>query len=386
MVSDAMRTSRVVALVLVVGIFFTAQEVSMDLARGHSVDTLRDIWNGLEFWAVWGVLTPVVLVAARRWPLEAKPAYRPLFAHATIAITLATVHNLITTGLQAVALSLWSTGGVLREAAAPRAAVAPVRCEVQLPGLSGGFHTVWSAPCSRLAAFVWGLFAGLVLYAVIVMVSTALRYRSSASALETELTQSKLDTLRSQLRPHFLFNTLNTISVFMTEDAAKAQQMLLRLSTLLRRSLDEEAHEISFRQELAFASDYLYIQRWRFGEQLTVTLAVDPRVMNARVPVFLLQPLLENAFEHGTSGDRRTAIGLRARRELDVLHIAVEDDGSGIEGGAPAREGVGLRNTRARLRHLYGAGATVALAPQGDSADAPGTKVDVRLPFQEMSA
>ena len=133
-----------------------------------------------------------------------------------------------------------------------------------------------------------------------------MRYRSlyaaeqiSAAALETELTQSKLDTLRSQLRPHFLFNTLNAVSVLVTEDADKAQQMLLRLSTLLRRSLDERAQEVPLRQELAFANDYLDIQRGRFGDQLAVHLAIDPAVLNACVPVFLLQPLLENAIEHG---------------------------------------------------------------------------------------
>src|SRR6202023_4049371 len=123
-------------------------------------------------------------------------------------------------------------------------------------------------------------------YALVVMVYTALRFRtmyvaerlsaaelaSRSAALEAELTRSKLDTLRSQLRPHFLFNTLNAISVFVTEDADKAQQMILRLSTLLRRSLDEEAHEISLRQELAFVEDYLEIMRGRFGDQLMVRI------------------------------------------------------------------------------------------------------------------
>src|SRR5205823_14489924 len=109
-------------------------------------------------------------------------------------------------------------------------------------------------------------------YATIVMIYTAVRFRSlyvaeqlSATALEAELTRAKLDSLRSQLRPHFLFNTLNAISIFVKEDADKAQQMILRLSTLLRRSLDEEAHEVPLRQELGFVQDYLDIQHWRFG-------------------------------------------------------------------------------------------------------------------------
>ena len=193
-------------------------------------------------------------------------------------------------------------------------------------------------------AFIWGVFTGAFFYAVVVMVYTAVHFRTMyaterlnaaelarrSAALEAELTRSKLDTLRSQLRPHFLFNTLNAISVFVTEDADKAREMLLRLSTLLRRSLDEEAHEVPLRQELAFVNDYLEIQRGRFGDQLTVRLGVDPMVLDARVPVFLLQPLLENAIEHGKGDDNRTTISVSAGREDDRLCVTLEDNGPGI--------------------------------------------------------
>ena len=201
--------------------------------------------------------------------------------------------------------------------------------------------------------------------------------------MEAELTQSKLDTLRSQLRPHFLFNTLNAISVFMTEDAEKARQMLLHLSTLLRRSLDEEAHEISLRQELAFVEDYLEIMRGRFGDQLMVRIAVDPTVLDARFPVFLLQPLLENAIEHGKTDDNRTTIALCAAREDDQLHVTLEDDGPGVGRGVMAPEGIGLRNTRARLHHLYGAAASVQLRPASGITDSCGTCVEIWIPFNE---
>ena len=355
MTSDSMRTSRIVALALIVGTFFTAQEVLMDLARGRPELGGQDVVNGLQFWVVWALLTPAVLVAVRRWPLDARPVYRPLLAHAVVAVALASVQNVITIGLRSLALDFRSSVGVkeaLSRSASP-------------------------------TAFVWGVFTGVVFYSMIVMVHTALRFRSRAAALEAELTRSKLDTLRSQLRPHFLFNTLNAISVFVTEDADKAQQMLLRLSTLLRRSLDEEAHEVSLRQELAFVNDYLDIQRGRFGDQLAVNLAVDPAVMEARVPVFLLQPLLENAIEHGKQEDECLRIALNAGRERDTLHITIADNGLGVRGGVAVREGVGLGNTRARLRHLYGSGATVHLeAAHG----MPGVRVDIRLPFRETLA
>jgi two-component system, LytTR family, sensor kinase len=372
MTSDSMRSSRVVALALVVGTFFVSQEILTDLAGGRPADIAPRAVVVLLFWVVWAFLTPPVLTAVRRWPIDARPVYLPLLVHAAVATILAVLQRIITIGLGSV--MLYVRGGVTAQEALRRNA-SPV-------------------------AFVWGVFTGVFFYAVVVMVYTALRFRtmyvaerlsaaelaSRSAALEAELTRSKLDTLRSQLRPHFLFNTLNAISVFVTEDADKAQQMLLRLSTLLRRSLDEEAHEVPLQQELGFVNDYLDIQRGRFGDQLTVQLTVDPAVLNARVPVFLLQPLLENAIEHGKSDDNRTTIALSAGRDSDMLHITLTDDGPGVRDSAPVREGIGLRNTRARLLHLYGPGATVELGPANGKTESPGARLEIRIPFRETPA
>jgi len=347
MTSDSLRISRVAGLALVVGVFFTAEEVFMSLAEGHASQIWENVLNGAEFWIVWALLTPAVLFALRRWPLDARPMYRPLLAHVVVALFLAALHNLV--------LSL----------------------------LAQHFNPV---------AFVWGVFTGMVFYSVIAMVYTVARFRSlfvaeqlSAAALEAELTQTKLDTLRSQLRPHFLFNTLNAISVFMTEDAGKAQQMLFRLSTLLRRSLDEEAHEVPLRQELAYVNDYLDIQRGRFGDRLVVHVAVDDAVREARVPVFLLQPLLENAIEHGKSDDRTTTITLTAGRDGDRLAITLVDDGPGVVERLPQRQGIGIGNTRARLHHLYGQRATLELCVPLATPH-HGTRVEIRIPLRETSA
>ena len=372
MTSDGMRSSRVVALALVVGTFFVAQEVLTEVAGGRPADIAPRAMVVLLFWVVWAFLTPAVLKAVRRWPVDTKPVYRSIIVHAAVATILAIVQRIISIGLGSVILYL--RGGVSVQEALRRND-SPV-------------------------AFVYGVFTGVVFYAVVVMVYTALRFRtmyaaerlsaaelaSRSAALEAELTRSKLDTLRSQLRPHFLFNTLNAISVFVTEDADKAQQMLLRLSTLLRRSLDEEAHEVPLQQELGFVNDYLDIQRERFGDQLTVQLTVDPSVLGARVPVFLLQPLLENAIEHGKSDDNRTTIALTAGRDRDTLHITLTDDGPGVRDSAPLREGIGLRNTRARLHHLYGPRAIVELGPAHGKAESPGARVEIRIPFRETSA
>lgn len=348
MASDTLRTSRLLAITLVVGTAFVGQEVFADLVDGKSLDSLQLGPRAIVvvgFWLAWVILTPIVRIAL-------KP--RPFAVHAVIGLALAGVQTCIALKLQFVVRAIAD-------------------------------HTsLWTALTRPLPSFpfAWGSFTSLVLYAVLVMVYTAMRFRRmyvaeqlSAAELKAELTQSKLDTLRSQLRPHFLFNTLNAISVFMTEDANKAQQMLLRLSTLLRRSLDEEAHEVPLQVELGFVNDYIEIQRGRFGDQLVVDVAIEPDVLSARVPVFLLQPLLENAIEHGKSEYQAATIALRAGRDQDMLSITVTDNGPGVNGG-PVREGIGLTNTRARLHHLYGSRATIDLG----TAD-PGARVEIRIPF-----
>jgi hypothetical protein len=354
---DGMRTSRVIVLALLAGSFFTAQEVFMDLAQGRGAEVTGDISSGAKVWAAWAVLTPVVLAALRRWRLDRRPVAYPLLAHVTIGLALTIVHNLMTTGL--FRIELWLRGAMsIREAL-----------------------TTTPNP----VGFVSGIFTGLLYYWLVVGVYTGLRYRRSAEVLRAELTESKLETLRSQLRPHFLFNTLNAISVFVVKDPAKAQEMVLRLSSLLRRSLDEESHEVPLRRELAFLNDYLDIQRGRFGDGLAVGVDADAAALNASVPVFLLQPLLENAIEHGKSDDKCTTIALRASRDADMLHMTLEDDGPGVLDGASAREGIGLRNTRARLLHLYGTQATVTLGPAHPSASSPGARVEIRIPYRATS-
>jgi signal transduction histidine kinase len=332
----------------------------MDFAGRRAQLATQDVVNGLEFWIVWALLTPLVVAAIRRWPLNA-PTPTRVILHATVAAVLAAVHNVIVDVASAFAQSAFVGSGfddALRRSANP-------------------------------TAFVWGMFTGVIYYAIVGMFYAALAYRRlytteqiGAAALRAELTQSKLDVLRSQLRPHFLFNTLNAISVFVSEDAAKAQQMILRLSTLLRRSLDEEAHEVAFEEELAFANDYLDIQRGRFGDRLAVALDVRDDVLRANVPVFVLQPLLENAIEHGRSDERRSTVTLHASRVGDSLYIAVIDDGPGMASDVAPSEGIGLSNTRARLEHLYGRRSSVEWGPAEPRADQPGTRVAIRLPFR----
>ena len=217
-------------------------------------------------------------------------------------------------------------------------------------------------------SLVWGEFMGVFFYWMVVAVATALRFRdlyaaerlsaaelaARSATLEGQLARAQLDALRSQLRPHFLFNTLNAISVLTLEDAARARHMVVRLGSLLRRSLDEEEHEVPLRQELVFLDDYLDIQRARFGDRLVVTLDVDNGAADARVPVLLLQPLVENAIEHGwPEKDATTSISLRA----DAERRRAASVGRGQRTGR-GRRGSAARGHRA-LQHARAAASTL---------------------------
>ncbi|HVH11340.1 MAG TPA: histidine kinase [Gemmatimonadales bacterium] len=201
--------------------------------------------------------------------------------------------------------------------------------------------------------------------------------------LEAELGQVRLEALEGQLRPHFLFNVLNTVSAVMFEDVAAADAMLARLAELLRRALRRPAGaEVVLAEELETLDLYLDIMRGRFAERLRVELQVDPEARRALVPPLVLQPLVENAVLHGDPGpDATVRIAVGARREGAQLVLAVEDNGPGIT-GAPAAavgRGIGLGATQRRLAQLYGEHASVTLA----NVAGGGVRAVVALPFRE---
>ena len=197
--------------------------------------------------------------------------------------------------------------------------------------------------------------------------------------LQSQLDAARLDALQSQLRPHFLFNTLTTIAEQVYGDPSGADTMITRLSRLLRSSfVDPEVQEVTLRQELELLQCYLDIARVRFRERLTIDFDVHPNALDAFVPRFLLQPLAENALHHGIepaeSGGR---LEIRVRVHADVMTVELQDDGVGLPQGV-LRNGTGLRNTRQRLSHLYGALAGLDI----QSRQGGGTVVRVTLPFR----
>src|SRR6185369_4509061 len=179
-----------------------------------------------------------------------------------------------------------------------------------------------------------------------------------AAALEAQLAQAQLQTLKMQLQPHFLFNTLNSISALNHEDPRAANRMIARLSELLRLTLENDgAQEVSLHQELDFLKRYLEIQQVRFGDRLKVHFDVAPETMDARVPNLLLQPLVENAIQHGLAPFSAPGeIHIHASRENGLLCLRIADSGPGLPASTPsgAPDGIGLANTRARLQQLYG--------------------------------
>jgi sensor histidine kinase YesM len=228
---------------------------------------------------------------------------------------------------------------------------------------------------------------GLLIYWMIIGVSQAINYYREyrdrellASNLETRLVEAQLDALRMQLHPHFLFNTLNSVSVLMRRDIDAADRMLLRLSGLLRGALARNAaHEIKLRQELEILEQYLEIEQIRFQDRLTVRTQVDPSALDALVPQFFFQPLVENAIRHGIA-DRETGgvIDIRAEHQNGMLHLKVRDNGPGLNiSNGNFIEGVGLSNTRSRLEYLYGAGGRFEVC----NAEEGGLIVAAAIPF-----
>lgn len=250
----------------------------------------------------------------------------------------------------------------------------------------------------RAPPFWPGMLNALVIYLGVLAAGFAraysLRYRArqeQTNMLERQLAEARLDALRRQLDPHFLFNTLNAIASLVERDPRGVRKMISRLGALLRFSLEgADAPEITLKRELALLQQYLEIMQVRFQGRLEVTMDTDPRTLDALVPTLILQPLVENAIRHGIEPQRdggRITIGTRLDGDTVVLRVA--DDGPGVSAGdsllaSPGDAsfgGVGLRNTRARLAQLYGGRQHFALTRD----DARGTVAEVRIPFHVAS-
>jgi signal transduction histidine kinase len=308
-------------------------------------------------WALWALATPLILWLARRVPLERGRRVRALAAHALLL------------GALVASTALFTTWGTLRLFPNTPAGVA--------------FGRLFLINASGMVVF------NLLLYGTVLGVAHAVeyyrRYRERevvAAELAAELAEARLQALRMQLNPHFLFNALNAVSMLVrTGKGDEAVRMVAGLSDLLRLTLEgRDAHEVPLDEELDLLRRYLEVEQIRFGERLAVRIDVAPELLEAHVPSLLLQPLVENAIRHGIAV--RAAAGvleIRARIKGERLELTVRDDGPGLPAGWDLeRAGIGLGNTRARLSTLYADRHRFDLTP----AEGGGTVARVEIPLR----
>ena len=294
---------------------------------------------------LWTLATPPILALSRRLPFERGTWPRAVIAHLAALFLVLAADGLLSMMLTPTV----GAGATLRR------------------------YTFWQQ--------TWRYsFINTFFYGGVVAVEHAARYyrmyldrRIHASELEAQLSAAQLQALQMQIRPHFLFNTLNTISgLVRIDDKASAITMLAGLGDLLRLLLRSDGkQEVPVRQELAVILCYLHIEQVRFGDQLALEMSVEAGVDDALVPNLILQPLVENAVRHGIASAGRVAV--RVARDGDTLRMEVSDSGAACPSDG---HGIGLANTRARLERLYGAAQRFELAQT-----AAGTKAIIELPF-----
>jgi two-component system, LytTR family, sensor kinase len=224
----------------------------------------------------------------------------------------------------------------------------------------------------------------IVFIAYVMFYYSTLKDRERRSAqLEAQLTKANLQALKSQLQPHFLFNTMHSISALMLTDVSAADKMMTRLSELLRMSLEDGMQQMTtLSRELEFVNGYLEIEKMRLGERLSVFLDISPDTLDAQVPHLLLQPLVENAVKHGIASlSSKGQLSISGRHEADTLHIIIRDNGPGFAGsnGSSQKRGLGIRTSQERLRNLYGGNQSLQFARPSDG----GTELTIRIPFRQ---
>jgi two-component system, LytTR family, sensor kinase len=337
----ALTWALVFAFWTLIGLSFASQFYLASAKAGVLVTWWQAMLWALGDWYVFALLSLPVIHLARRFRLEGAAWRQHALLHAVAGVLFSLAY---------MVLRAWVG---------------------QWQGGPDGRPVTFAEAFQPLLVKTWHF--NLLIYWVIVCVSHAFDYyrrfqerKLRAAELERRLTESRLQALQMQLNPHFLFNTLHSISALMHQDVEAADRMIAQLSDLLRRTLDSTNTQTQpLREELAFLERYLAIEQTRFGERLRVEVNVPAELLDTPVPTLILQPLVENAIRHGIERSTKAGrIELRATRCAGGLVLEVSDNGPGLNGAA--REGIGLTNTRARLRQLYGEGGGLELANRAE--------------------
>lgn len=326
-------------------------------------------WILLAIWLIsgyaWMFLTPFVLFLSRKFPVERGRIFRNLPVHIAAASILAIVHLSVIVVFRQILLGnsaeTFTFGKTFQR--------------LFLSNFNFDFLIYW------ILTGIGHLREKNRRY--IERERETARLILETSQLETQLAQSQLNTLRQQLQPHFLFNTLNSISVLMYDDAAAANKMLVSLSELLRVALkSENVQETALRDELEFLKSYISIEQVRFEERLTVDFAIADDTLDAQVPSLILQPLIENAIKHGIAPLAGAGkILVESRRSGNFVELLVSDNGVGFQNLSKKAGGtqIGLKNTRERLEKLYGKLQRFEIFSDAES----GFKVIIQIPYHE---
>ncbi|HKS28642.1 MAG TPA: histidine kinase [Pyrinomonadaceae bacterium] len=306
-------------------------------------------------WGVylWAFITPLILWLGSRLPVTRRHLWRNLCLHLVFGFVLGAVqHAGYHTGLGAFGLF---TAKVVKES---------------LVNLSLMFNFISAA---------------MVRYATIIAIQQAYLYFRESQERAFRLQQAELEMLKMQLHPHFFFNILNALSALIYRSPKDADRMITQLGDLFRIALrKDKAQEVSLAEELEFMKAFLQIHQTLMGNRLSVRWNLEPETLTALVPNLILQPIVENSIRHGIAPlEQGGQILVCASRQDGQLVLEVRDSGLGlasqkIQNGA----GVGLANTRARLKNLYGAAHRFEIA----ALPREGTVVKIELPFREQAA
>jgi two-component system, LytTR family, sensor kinase len=338
----------ILAYFTAVGLLFFGYRYLEFVANREPVSPLEPFINEVLTGA-WmaALLFPLVARFARRFPINRGNWMVRLPLHAVALIVYSLAHTSL----------LWGLRNTL----------------YQLVGLRHYDYGV------MVARYPMEFFHDVIVYTLIVSILYSFDRHVRAAQLEGKLARARLENLRLQLQPHFLFNALNTISSVVYEDPRKADAMIARLSDLLRNTIaDSEAQVVPLEREAETLELYLDIMRQRFEDKLSVDVRVAPEVRKALVPHLLLQPLVENSIRHG-SDPRSNAVTVTVTAERDGpnTRLRIRDFGRGLPKGE-LRRGTGISNTAERLKQLYGAGHTL----QFENCEDGGLAVTVAVPYR----
>ncbi|HEX4648267.1 MAG TPA: histidine kinase [Steroidobacteraceae bacterium] len=301
---------------------------------------------------IWAALTPIVLLIAREFPLTRRPLVRSAAVHAGCFLALSALHCLLASAV----------GGPMRYVP---------------PNYQGSLLVLRFL--EEFYSDIWMYWPLVCIQALIDSQARTRERDRAATRLESELANARLALLRAQIHPHFLFNTLHSISALIRFDARAAEDMVADLGEILRASFtDLTVQETSLRRELELVRCYLRIQTHRFSDRLRINWQLADGTLEAAVPVLVLQSLVENAVIHGVSpSERPCTVEIWCERRGESLLLRIADDGVGLGGSTP-HTGVGLSNARRRLQQLYGTDQSLELAERAGG----GVAVTLTLPFR----